>query len=436
MPRSEPASLPVGGQEFRRLVLSWTGSMTGDGIRVVALPLLTVSVDPSPGAVGLVAAITALPWLLLAVPAGVLVDRRNARTLLVVAHLLRALLTLAVVGLIAGGLARGGGPFSPGVGIATLCVVGFAITAVETMGDAASQTLLLRVVPRNGLERANARFVTVETLALDLAGPLSAGVLFVLAPWLPFAFSAAAFLVATAAVLRLPATRGDPDTTSTDHPLADIRAGLSRLVRDDVLRTLVLTVAVLAMANAAADAVLVLYSTQVLAMPEQFYPTLLAAYSVGTLLAAALVGRFLRRLRGGQIMVLAIAGLALAMVLLGLWPAVGVALAAYALLGLAGGTWNVLSATRRQRQTPHAMIGRVSSAFRVVAWGVLPIGAGLGGTLGEHLGVPMVFLIAGVVTAVAGLAVARSFWSTEPRGMDDEAPAPDPTGGTGDGAGR
>lgn len=410
--------------------------MTGDGIRVVALPLLTVSVDPSPSAVGLVAAVTAAPWLLLAVPAGVLVDRRNARTLLVVSHLVRSLLTLAVVGLIAGGLGRGGGPFSPGVGIATLCAVGFAITAVETMGDAASQTLLLRVVPRDGLERANARFVTVETLALDLAGPLSAGVLFVLAPWLPFAVSAAAFLVASGAALRLPATRGRPDTTSADHPLADIRAGLSRLLRDDVLRTLVLTVAVLAVANAAADAVLVLYSTQVLAMPEQFYPTLLAAYSVGTLLAAALVGRFLRRLRGGQLMVLSIAGLALAMVLLGLWPAVGVALAAYALLGLAGGTWNVLSATRRQRQTPHAMIGRVSSAFRVVAWGVLPIGAGLGGTLGEHLGVPMVFLVAGVVTAVVGLVVARSFWTTEPREMVGDIPAPDPTTGTGEGAAR
>ena len=56
-------------------------------------------------------------------------------------------------------------------------------------------------------------------------------------------------------------------------------------------------------------------------------------------------------------------------------------------MGLAGGTWNVLSATRRQRRTPHAMIGRVSSAFRVVAWGVIPIGAALGGLVGERWGV-------------------------------------------------
>ena len=53
----------------------------------------------------------------------------------------------------------------------------------------------MRIVPHAALERANARFVTVETLALDLAGPLAAGVLFLLAPWLPFAVSAVCFLV-------------------------------------------------------------------------------------------------------------------------------------------------------------------------------------------------------------------------------------------------
>lgn len=420
-----PAGTTPTGPDFRRLVVSWTGSLTGDGIRVVALPLLTVAVDPSPGAVGLVAAFTALPWLLIAVPAGLFVDRHNARTVLVLAHLLRALVTLTVVGAVACGAVAGGSDHRA-LSIAALCAVGFAITAVETVGDAATQTLLLRVVPRTDLERANARFVTVETLALDLAGPLSAGVLFVVAPWLPFLVSAGAFLVAAGAALRLPTAPGRPDPGPAGHPVAELRAGLARLVRDQVLRTLVITVAVLAMANAAVDAVLVLYSTRTLGMSEQFYPTLLAAYSVGTLVAAAVVGRILRRLRGGQVMVLAVAGLAASMLLLGLWPTVAAALAAYALMGLAGGTWNVLSATRRQRRTPHEMIGRVSSAFRVVAWGVLPLGAGLGGTIGEHLGVPMVFVLAGCVTAVLGLVVGRSFWTIEPASPagDDAADAP------------
>jgi hypothetical protein len=60
------------------------------------------------------------------------------------------------------------------------------------------------------------------------------------------------------------------------------------------------------------------------------------------------------------------------------------------------------------------MIGRVSSAFRVVAWGVIPIGAGLGGIIGERFGVSAVYLVAGGVIAVLGFAVGRSFLGAEP----------------------
>ena len=83
-------------------------------------------------------------------------------------------------------------------------------------------------------------------------------------------------------------------------------------------------------------------------------------------------------------------------------------------MGLAGGTWNVLSATRRQRSMPHAMIGRVSSAFRVVAWGVVPIGAALGGVVGQRWGVTSVYLMAGGMVAVLGCVVLRSFLAVEP----------------------
>ena len=460
---------------FQRLVLAWAGSLTGDGLRVIALPLLAVSVNPSAAAVAAVAVASTLPWLLVAIPAGALVDRLNPAKVMAAAHLVRALLTVALVALVLTG----------GVTIALLCVVGFAITAAETFADGSAQSLLVRIVPRSHLERANARFVTVETLALDLAGPLAAGVLFLAAPWAPFAVSAGCFLVAAATVgtIRSPAIPGPqqladpveegkrpelPTTTvgtaalgavpvsaiagagdagtedegdpveSADPavsageptvngpgsagdssavrpgPFAPIRAGLARLVSDQVLRVLVITVAIMVIANASTDAVLVLYGTETLGMSEAFYPTLLVAYSIGTLVAAALVGRRNSRLRGGPVMMVALFGISATMFVLGLFPNVVAALIAYAVMGLAGGTWNVLSATRRQRRTPHAMIGRVSSAFRVVAWGVIPIGAALGGVVGQHFGITSVFILAGGLIAVLGLVVVRSFVTTEP----------------------
>jgi predicted MFS family arabinose efflux permease len=178
----------------------------------------------------------------------------------------------------------------------------------------------------------------------------------------------------------------------------------------------------MATANAAADAVLVIYGTQTLQMSDALYPTLLVAYSLGTLVAAALVGRLIGRFRGGQAMMIALFGISAAMLLLGLVPMVGVAWLAFAVMGLAGGTWNVLSATRRQRRTPHDMIARVSSAFRVVAWGVIPIGATLGGLVGQQWGVPAVFTAAGVVIALLGAVVVRSFLIVEPAGADELGP--------------
>ena len=414
---------------FSRLVMTWAGSLTGDGLRVIALPLLAVSVNSSAASVALVAVATTLPWLLVAIPAGALVDRLDPARVMATAHLLRAVLSIALVGTVVTGSTT----------IPLLCLFGFAITSAETFADGSAQALLVRIVPHAHLERANARFVTVETLALDLAGPLAAGVLFLLAPWAPFAVSAACFLIAAGIVSTIstpPAAEPlDPvltDTTLTDTTLTDsavgtpaasaalpgpwarIRAGLAQLVSDPVLRVLVVTVSIMVIANAATDAVLVLYGTSTLGMSEAFYPMLLVAYSVGTLIAAVLVGRADSRLRGGQVMMLALFGIAGTMFVLGFFPNVVAAVIAYAVMGLAGGTWNVLSATRRQRRTPHAMIGRVSSAFRVVAWGVIPIGAALGGLVGERWGIPSVYLLAGTVIAVLGLVVVRSFVSTEP----------------------
>ncbi len=418
------AGLP---SSFRRLLVAWAGSLSGDGLRVIALPLLAVMINPSAAAVATVAVASSLPWLVVAIPAGALVDRLNPATVMATAHVARAALTIGLVLLI----------LTDSVSIPILAVIGFAITSAETFADGSAQSLLVKIVPHAHLERANARFVTVETIALDMAGPLAAGVLFLAAPWAPFAVSAGCFLLAAGTVATIPRKAAGPvehapvstgpadppgvnavvDDMQPDlqpSPYQQIKAGLSRLVSDPVLRVLVITVAIMVVANAATDAVLVLYGTDTLGMSEAAYPLLLVAYSVGTLVAAALVGRSNSRLRGGAAMMVALFGISMTMLVLGFFPYVAAALPAYALMGLAGGTWNVLSATRRQRRTPHGMIGRVSSAFRVVAWGVIPIGALIGGVVGERWGIPAVYLLAGGLIAVLGLIVARSFLAGEP----------------------
>ncbi|MFD0891173.1 hypothetical protein ACFQ08_42050, partial [Streptosporangium algeriense] len=71
------------------------------------------------------------------------------------------------------------------------------------------------------------------------------------------------------------------------------------------------------------------------------------------------------------------------------------------------GLWNVLSATRRQRLTPAGAMGRVSGAYRMMAWGLMPVGSGLAGVLAAATTLRVPLLAAGLATVltIALLAV-------------------------------
>ncbi len=257
-----------------------------------------------------------LPWLLVALPAGALVDRLDPARVIAGANVCRAAAVMLVVFAIS----------THQVSIALLCAVGFGLTAAETFADSAAQSLLVRMVPSPQLERANARFVGFENLGLDLIGPLAAGALFVWASWLPFALAGGIFLAAGAFVMTLPGHRERVSPTSDGVPGAaagpwagdsttdlgpgaalvarpSVREGVRAIVSDPDLRALVITVVMLAGSIAAAEGVLVIYSTSSLHLSEALYPTLLACYSLGLLTSAAVVSRWVRSVRPGPSMI-------------------------------------------------------------------------------------------------------------------------------------
>ncbi len=451
---------------FNRLLVAWFVSVTGDGMRFAALPLLALTLSPSPVAVAAVAAATTLPWLLIALPAGAIVDRLDPAAVIAGANASRALATALLVVAV----------LSDRAGIGLLCAVGFVLTAGETFADSAGQSLLVRVVPRDRLETANARFVSSENIGLDLIGPLAAGALFVTAHWLPFAVAAGIFLATAYGVLTLrgyssaevgrsssvpvtaaagpssdgagstvptfagaapafdgggsapagspsgvspagatsvgatsgPAELGAPDLIgAAAGQRLSVLAGFRVIFSDTQLRSLVITAAIMSAAIAAAEGVLVIYSASSLRLPATLYPTLLACYSVGLVLAAAAVSRWGARIRSGPMMVAAVAVIGATLLLMGAFPHPVVAWSSFLVMGAAGGVWNVLSASRRQRRTPPSMIARVSSTFRAIAWGALPLGTALGGLIGQTRNVPTVFITAGLVVLALAVVAGR-----------------------------
>lgn len=170
------------GFRFRRLLAASALTNLGDGAFLASGPLLVASVSTDPVAVGSAVAVQQLPWLLFAVFSGALVDRLDRRRLVVVVNVVRA----QVLGLLSVAILFDAA--SLGLIYAALFILGTG----ETLADNAAGTLVVRVVPREQLGTANARFSAVFTVGNQLAGPPLGAWLFAVGAAAPFGLHALA----------------------------------------------------------------------------------------------------------------------------------------------------------------------------------------------------------------------------------------------------
>jgi predicted MFS family arabinose efflux permease len=152
-------------------------------------------------------------------------------------------------------------------------------------------------------------------------------------------------------------------------------------------------------------AVLVLYSLEVLDLSEQGYGVLLVAGGIGALIGSVLARALTARIGPGSVLVVAMVGIGAAYLVPAIWAnpvAVGAALAIEGGFGVA---WNVVTVSMRQAIVPDALLGRVNSAYRLLGWGTMPIGALLGGVLAQTFGLRAPFVLGGVVPIVMAFAL-------------------------------
>lgn len=379
---------------FRRLILASGLSNLADGIAKVALPLLAIHYTRSPAVVAGVELVRSLPWLGGSLPVGALVDRLDRRRTMVLANVARA----AFVGAAALAVAAGHGS------LALLYLAAAGTGLAEVFYDTAAQSILPAVVERGQLDRANSRLASVELGAQELAAPPLAGLLVAASLALAFTASAALWAAAVLALVAVTGTfrtaRSGPATTLA----ADIKEGLAFLSHHRVLRTMAVMVGLLNFTSAAAFAVLVLYAvgpSSALGLTEPQFGLLCATVAAGGLLGGLLAERVLRvlgRVRTLTACVLAMIGFVAA-------PALTTSVPLLATAFLTGGAglvlWNVTTVSFRQRVTPDHLLGRLNSAYRLLAWGTRPLGVAAGGALGQWLGVRSVFAVMGVLAATA-----------------------------------
>jgi MFS family permease len=405
------------GPAFANLFTASIASNLGDGIARTAMPLLAARLTDDPLLISGIAAMALLPWLLFAIPAGILIDRIDRRRALALADTVRALLAIALCLLSATG----------GLTIWWLYIVIFVYGAFETVYDGATRAVVPSIVKRADLPRANSRIEAGELVVQSfLSGPLTS-MLFAVSVLIPLGVNALAFGVAAGLALLLPriaSGRQHAALLGAPH-VAWYRQfvdGYRFIVKSRMLVTLWLVSTAGGIAYSFATASSVLFLLGPLGVPEAWFGAFMLTGAVGGLVGSVLAAPLKRRLGAGPAMALTLLVSDAALIVIGIWPNVWVAAAFFALSSCAVTVWNILVMSLRQSIIPGHLLGRVHGTWRTLLWGAMPLGSVLGGLVGRvDLALP--FIVGGSVATLVTLAFFRFF-----RSLPDAEDVPDPTG--------
>ncbi|SFW79592.1 MFS transporter [Amycolatopsis australiensis] len=385
MPRTD-AKLPPA---YRRLWWASGIDNLGTGAFTAAVPLLTVTVTRDPRLVALVSAAAYLPWLLVALPAGALADRHDRAGLMWRAQAVQAALAGTAAVLTACGAA----------GVPLLAVTAFGLGAADVVFGTAAQAILPDLVAKPMLPRANGGQQAITTITGQFAGPPLGSLLFGVTAALPFGLDAVSFAVSAAVVATLPRTAGSLRT----RPV--VRDGLAWLLRHRLLRTLALLLGVNTFCGQLANATLVLLVTQLVHPDARGYGLLLAGAALGSVLGGLVNARVVAAVGSRPALVTALAVNAGAFAGIGLSRDAVMLGAFLAVNGFVTTLWNVVTVGLRQQFVPSALLGRVTSAYRLLGWGLIPAGTLAGGLVAHELGLRAPYLVAAAIRGIA-LAVA------------------------------
>lgn len=368
-------------------------SAFGDAITSTALPLLVLALTGSGTLMGVVAALSTLPDLLVGLPAGAYADRWDRRRMMFVADLGRAALTATIPLTV----------WLDGPALAAILLVTFPINALRVLWIAGYTAAVPGLVGREHVGRATALFEAFFNVGW-IAGPALAGILAAtIGPGPTIALDAVTFAVSASALLFVrrplrPATRAD-----RPRLLDDVREGVRYVARHPTLRAAIGMWTSVQVIQAGIGTAFIFYLEVDRGAGAQAIGAVLSAYAIGSV-AGSLTAARLGVRAAGRVMVVgaALSGTVVLPIALEppIWIVVGASLVAGALLS------NVLVSylTLRTQLSPDELLGRVGSTARTVSVGLMPVGALTAGILLDVVGGAAVLLLIGGATIAAALA--------------------------------
>ncbi len=384
---------------FNRLAWSNLVAQSAEQVALAAAPIVAVLLlGAGEGETGLLQTALTLPFVLFAIPAGLMADRMARRRLMAGAEALRAGALLAILLLLATGALT----------LPMLAMLGFVAVCGTVVYSVAAPALIPSLVPPQALPAANARIELARTIAFA-GGPALGGLL---VGWIgaapAFGFAAALSILA---VLLLSGIH-EPVRAAVvrRHPLQEIKEGAAFVFGHDLLRPVFVTQFIFNTASFLTFAVFVPYAVRHLGLSAAGVGATMAMYGVGMVVGALLATRVMRWLPFGSVIGLGpVTGLVAAgiMALTIVCATPVLAGLSFFLLGVGPILWVISTTTLRQSVTPPRLLGRVS-AINIMAYGARPLGAGLGALVGGLYGAEVCLYLAVAGFALQALVIPMS----------------------------
>jgi predicted MFS family arabinose efflux permease len=392
----------------RDFMLLWGGQMVsnmGSMASQVIYPLLILALTQSPAAAGIAGSLRMIPYLVLSLPVGALIDRWDRKRVMILCDVGSALAVATI-------------PVAMAFDALTLWqlyAVCFFEGALFVFFNIAEVAALPRVVPRPQLPQATAQNEAGFGIA-NIIGPSIGTFLYqTFGRAVPFVADAVSYLVSLVSLLAI-RTRFQPEKASVRRDLhAEITDGLRWLWSNPLIRYMALLTGGMNIVWASTTLVLVVLGKS-LGAGDAEIGLIFSIAGTGAIMGSLVGGRIQRSFSFGRVIVATMwlqAALFLALAAMPSWIWLGVVAA---FLWMLGPVYNVVQFSYRVALIPDELQGRVNSTFRLLAFGFMPVGAALSGVLIERVGA------VGAVAVFAAWQVALAVLTTANRHVRRAAP--------------
>jgi MFS family permease len=371
---------------------------------LLALPIFAIkSLKASTFEVAVLGALEFVPFMVIALFAGAIMDRRRRRPVMLATDVGRAVVLASI-------------PLAWMFDALTLAHMYLAVVvlgAATVFFDISSGSFLPDVVDEEDLIAANGSFGIAENLAMT-GGPALAGLLLrLLSAPLVLLADAASYVASAIFIWRIPrdAEWPVPQTVGGSSVRADIKAGTSFVFRHRELRPILIAAATWNLAAHVLYGVLNVYMIRTLGFSALRVGVVYAVSATGALLASVIAERLSDRFGLGPILAFFIGAPVVGTLLVWSaesWSATAGLAIGMGVCGVGSGGGNVLQVSYRSAATPAALRGRMNATFRTICYGVIPIGFLLGGLAGSVFTERTAVLLSCVISAIGLLTLMRS----------------------------